>query len=237
MTGKKSRPSTEPIYSGGNISDYPITSGYESVEYTDLISSHICNSENILVCQSLCNGCFYGCFAPSKRYNPRPALSWAMRSNYDTFLELVKENWNWKNGKSKQIYSLACDEGKGFGVFFMENYGTRQWIITNTSDIQEKWDEGFQITACAARGSTFYVVMTKDTEEYKDKPQSWCTRSTWAETCAEMDARTKEGKVITGLCYSSGLKQYLAVMTKVPVGHCSQWFDQNGTDYIDCMDG
>ncbi|KAJ7389070.1 hypothetical protein OS493_033931 [Desmophyllum pertusum] len=226
MTGKKPRPSTEPMYSGGHRRDFPITSGYNTAEYTDFISSHIRNSQNILISQSMCHGTFGGCFSPSKRYSPRPAVSWGIRKNYDTFLELVRKQWTSKNGKCKRIYSLACDENLGFGVFFMENYGTGQTIITNISDIKKKWDEGFEITACAARGSTFYVIMTEDTEEYKDKAQTWFTRSTWAEAENEIHKEYKEGKaMLTGLCYSSGLGQYFVVMTETPEDQSCHWFD------------
>ena len=73
----------------------------------------------------------------------------------------------------KQIYSVACDENFGFGVFFVEIYGTAQTIVTNTSDVVNKFREGFHITVCAARGSTCYIVMTKGTEEYKWRHQAW----------------------------------------------------------------
>ena len=165
MTGKKPRPSTEPMYSGGNIRDFPISSGYhESVGYTEFISSYVKNSKNILICQSVCNGTFSGTFAPSKRYSPVPSTSWGFRDNYDSFLEFVKKKWKRRNGKSQNIYSLACDENLGFGVFFIENYGTSQTIVKDTSHVQKKWNEGFKITACDAQGSKFYVIMTKDTD-------------------------------------------------------------------------
>lgn len=167
MTGKKSRPGTEPIYSGGNRKDFPITTGYDSVKYVDFIRSHLFNSENVLICQNFHDGYFSGCFGPSKRYSPMPNLSWGIRKNYDTFIKFVNEKWEWKNGRSLNIYSLACDENLGFGVFFMENYGTGQSIVTNLLDIRKKWEDGFMITACAARGSTFYIIMTKDPNEYK----------------------------------------------------------------------
>ena len=51
----------------------------------------------------------------------------------------------------------------------MENFGTNQAIITNTSDIQKFWKDGFRISACAARGSTFYIIMTKGTNPKDDK--------------------------------------------------------------------
>ena len=224
MTGKKPRPSTEPMYSGGNIDDFPITTGYDSVEYTEFISSHLFNSENILVCQNFHDGYFSGCFAPSKRYSPRPILSWGIEENYDAFLKFVKEKWKWKNGKSQNIYSLACDENLGFGVFFMENYGTGQWIITDLTDIKRKWDNGFKITACAARSSTFYIIMTKDTNEYKRR-QKWFTSDSWDEAESEIKKEYKEGKAITRICYSTGLGQYFVVMTETPQGQTYEWCD------------
>ena len=38
MTGKKLRPRTEPMYSGGNRQNFPITSGYDIVDSIDFIS-------------------------------------------------------------------------------------------------------------------------------------------------------------------------------------------------------
>ena len=234
MTGKQLRPSTEPMYSGGSIEDYPITSGYDSVEYTDFISSHVQNSERILICQNMHDRTFCGCFATSKRYHPTPALAWGIRESYDSFLKLVKKQWQLVNGKSKNIYSLACDESLGFGVFFIQGYGTSQAIVTNTSDIEKKWDEGFQITACAAQGSTFYVVMTKDTEEYKGKKQTWFTRDTWSEVNKEIQQDFKEGRAITGICYLTGLGQYFVVMTTTPQDQIYHWCDNGtvGSDWV-----
>ncbi|KAL9953314.1 hypothetical protein ACROYT_G040712 [Oculina patagonica] len=188
MTGKKERPSTEPMYSGGNIGDYPISSGYDSVEYTDFISSFIRNSQNILVSQ------------------------------------IGQRKVEMDNGKSYSIYSLACDENLGFGVFFMENYGSNQTIVRNVYNIKRVWEDGFKITACAARGSTFYVIMTKDTEEYKGKIQVCFTCVTWAEAQNEIQKVRKEGKAITGICYSTGLEQYFVVMTESSERQTHKWF-------------
>lgn len=77
-------------------------------------------------------------------------------------MEFVEEEWKWVNGKSKVIYSLSCDEKFGFGVYLMENYGTNQTILRGTANIEKNLNEGLQITACAARKSTFYIIMTKD---------------------------------------------------------------------------
>jgi len=226
MTGKKLRPSTEPMYSGGNIIDFPITTGYDSVEYTDFISSHLFNSKNILIYQNFHDGHFSGCFAPSKRYSPRPSLSWGIRKNYYTFITFVREMWKWKNGRRKQIYSLSCDENLGFGVFFMENYGTRQSIVKNLLDIRKKWEESFKITACASRGSKFYIIMTKGTNEYKGR-QTWFTRTSWQGVSNSIQKYSKEGYAITGICYSTGLGKYFVVMTKTPQGQAYKRFDNN----------
>lgn len=161
------------------------------------------------------------CFATSKRYNPRPAQTWWITASYDAFIGFLKEQWT----KSKRLYSLACDEKFGFGVFFIENFGTRQAIVKDTSDIKKKWNDGFRITACAARGSTFYVVMTKGTKEYEDKAQKWFTRNTLNGTKTEIQSEYKKGKKITGICYSSGLRQYFVVMTAMPEGQCYLMFD------------
>ena len=220
MTGNKLRPRTEPMYSGGNRHDFPITSGYATVDYTDFISSHVFNTQNILISQSVHNGLFSGIFASSKLYNPRPATSWGIRRNYDEFLVFAKEEWT-----SKEIYSLACDEKFGFGAFFMNGYGTKQVIIESTGDIEKQWDDGLKITSCAALDSTFYIIMTEDTKEYHGKQQIWFTRSTWKETNDEIQEGCKEGKSVTGICYSTGLKQYLVVMTKMPQGQTYRLFD------------
>lgn len=216
MTGKKPRPRTEPMYSGGNRRDFPITTGYDSVDSIDFIKSHVSKSKNILVCQSFYNGRFSGCFASSKRYSPRLVASWVILKDYDSLLKLVKESEDRVNGNSEQIYSLACDQNFGFAVFRMGKYGTAQAIVTNLSDIEKKWEDGFAITSCAARGSTFYIVMTKGTVEYRDKQQKWFTFYTWNKTRDEINEQIKAGFTVTGICYCTGLTQYLVVTTKIP---------------------
>ena len=231
MTGKKLRPRTQPMYSGGNIHNFPITNGYATVDYADFISSHVFNSQDILISQSMHNGFFAGIFASSKLYNPRPEISWGLQisRNFDELMEFVKKEYKWVNGiKSRRwIYSLACDEKFGFGVFFTEGYGTRQGITRSTDGIQNKLDEGLRITSCAALDSEFYIVMTKDTTEYHGKQQKWFTRSTWKETNDEIQEGYQEEKAITGICYSSGLKLYFVVMTASMGRQCSRWFDTN----------
>ena len=224
MTGKIRRPSTEPMYSGGNRRDFPITTGYDSVDCTDFMNSLMSKSKHILICQGFDNGHFSGCFASSKMYSPRPNCSWEIQDNFDSFLESVIKH-DQENDNSEQIYSLACDENLGFAAFFMAKYGTTQAIVTNLDDIENKWEDDFEITSSAARGSTFYIVMTKGTKEYKDKSQIFFTSHTWKDTYGGINKEYKEGYTVTGICYSTGLREYFVVMTKIPEVQSSHYFD------------
>ena len=226
MTGKKDRPRTEPMYSGGKWEDYPITSGYDSVGYVNFITSHIKNSQRIVITQSLHNGRFSGCFATSKLYSPRPSIAWSIVPDDDAFLEYVKKKGKRAKEKSYMIYSLACDEELGFGVVLMQKFGAAQTILTGTSDIKKKSDEGFRITACAAMGSSFFIIMTKGTKEYTGKVQEWFAHGTWKEIASGLDRGYKEGKGITGICYSTGLEpQYFVVMTEMAERQRYEWFE------------
>ena len=233
MTGKKLRPKTDPMYSGGNRQDFDITKGYNTVDYTDFISSHIFNTQDILISQSMHNGFFSGIFSSSKLYSPRPATTWGIRRNYDEFLVFANKECKCVNGKSKGIYSLACDEKFGFGAFFMEDYCTEQVILKSTAGITKQWGDGLKITSCAALDSTFYIVMAKGTKEYHGKQQMWFTRGTWKKANDEIQEGYQEGKAITGICYSSGLKLYFVVMTASMGRQCSRWFDTTVRDAMD----
>ena len=216
MTGKKLRPRTEPLYNGGNRNEFPISTGYDSAEYHDFINSHLFSSNDILISQSFNNGRLSCIFATIKHYLPRPTFSCAILNHYDSFLELVKRNWKQKdsNGKSKQVYSLACDENLGFAVFFLTDYGTDQTIVTNTLDVQKNMKLGYKITACTARGPVFYIIMTKGTKQYNGK-QEWFTSDSWDEAKREIKEYHDKGRIITGICYSTGQRKYLVVVTEI----------------------
>lgn len=171
------------------------------------------------------DGKFSAIFASSKLYSPRPAHKWGIRRSYDSFVEFVEEEWKWVNGKSKVIYSLSCDEKFGFGVYLMENHGTNQTILRGTANIEKNLNEGLQITACAARKSTFYIIMTKDTKEYHGKGQKWFVRKKWKQVDDDIQEGYKDGKAITGICYSIGLKKYFVVMTETPGKQSYEWIN------------
>lgn len=219
MTGKKPRPDTEPMYSGGNLHDFPISNGYDLIDYTDFIGSYIRNSRRIVVSQSMHDGYFSACFATSKLYRPRPEVTWWILRDNSSFLTYVKQ----QRKNSMRIYSLACDKKFGFGVFLMENYGTDQTIITNLPDIKTFKASGYKITACAAQGSTIYIIMTKGTKEYDGKRQKWVISKTWPEVATQIIQHRRKGRIITGICYSIKLKQYFVVMTETLQKQCYRW--------------
>ena len=78
----------------------------------------------------------------------------------------------------------------------MEQYGTAQTILTNTSDVEKKMKDGFKITACTAQGSVFYIIMTKGTKDYKGK-QEWFTSDSWDEAKSLIQEKYKERRVVT----------------------------------------
>lgn len=219
MTGKKERPVTEPMYSGGNLLDFPVTSGFDLISYSGFLGSFIKNSNRIVSSQSMHNGYLSAYFVKSKLHYPRPAVSWGILKDFDTFLAFVKE----QSKKTRRIYSLACDEGSGFGVFLMEGYGTTQAVLRSTSRIKRYWDDGFKITACATLGPSFCIIMTKDVEKYKGKPQMWFTRGAWSDVETEIQMGYQAEKIITGICYSIELEMYFVVMTKMPQKQCYAW--------------
>ncbi|PFX15689.1 hypothetical protein AWC38_SpisGene20084 [Stylophora pistillata] len=208
VTGKIERPRTEPLYSGGTRTYFPITDGYDLAYYNDLVSCFVSNSENILASQSILDGYFCGIFTSSELNTPWVAATWSICYDFTSLSTFVEEN------PSKQIYSLTCDEDLGFGVFFIEYYGTCQKITTCPLEMEHLWKLGFHITACVARNSTFYFVMTKNTQEYEGKLQLWFSFKKWSQTYSVIGYWLSEGYKVTGLCYSKGLGRYFVVMTQ-----------------------
>ncbi|PFX14089.1 uncharacterized protein LOC111345226 isoform X1 [Stylophora pistillata] len=219
MTGKKLRPDTEPIYSGGNRLKFPITDGYDSVFYLDLLMSYLNNTHNILICQSIHDGYFYGCFAPSNEYKPRPTI--------EGLVSFSEEDFMLPTANGYIISSLACDENLGFGVVLMHRHGLSQIIVNDVSGIREGYDAGYFITECAARDSKYYIVMTKDVNECDNEMQQKAvSERNWSEIREEVERGYEEGMVITGICYSPKLREYLLVMTESPAGQNYKWFDE-----------
>ena len=185
MTGKKERSLKEPMYSGGNFLDFPITSGFDLISYSKFLESFIKNSQRVVSSQSIHNGFLSAYLVTSKLHDPRPAVDWQIFTDYKKFFAFVRE----QRKKSMMIYSLAFDEGSSFGVFLLKNDGTDQRVLKRVSSIRKYRENGFKITACAAQGKPFCVIMTEDAENYKGKIQTWFTGQEWRHA----EKKKKEG--------------------------------------------
>ena len=219
MTGKKERPLKEPMYSGGNLLDFPITSGFDLISYSKFLKSFIKNSQRVVSSQSIHNGFLSAYFVTSKLHDPRPAVDWQIFTDFKKFFAFVRE----QRKKSMMIYSLAFDKGSGFGVFLLKKYGTDQKVVRKLSRIKKYKDIGYKITACATEGQSFYIIMTEDAEKYKGKIQTWFTSPDWSRVETKVQRGYQAGKVITGICFSSTLKKYFVVMTQTQQKQCYAW--------------
>ena len=214
MNGKAGRPSTEPLYSAKSRDPpYNITPGYEKSHYVDLLGSEMKNTKQLLISQSIENGKISAIFAEDSRYKPRPALSWVNRDDHDGFLRYIEDE---RRSKGKHVFSMACDDYFGFGVFTMKDFGTDQDITwdPDMSTVQQWYDKRYRITACGARNSTFYYIMTRGAKGYDKKNQICKIKDSWQEADEYIRQQWEDGKLLTGICYSTGLKQYLLVMTE-----------------------
>ena len=61
------------MYGGGNRVEFPVTSEYNTVDYTDLIQGHITDTEKLMISQSMHGGKFSAIFETSKLYSSWPA--------------------------------------------------------------------------------------------------------------------------------------------------------------------
>ncbi len=264
MTGKDSRPSTEPLFSKGSRSSYPIPDDYNKVEYVDFIQSHLEKSENILIWQQISQGRLTCIFGPSKLHSPKPSTSWWKVTSFQTIKEWFEESWD----SGKNIYSLAFDGtcSNHYAAYLMQGYGGsryRQSLRVNCEDggltiyrydffadscveiyappenvvngiyLKDEHHQDKQITSCTADYSNFYMVITKNAPGYgTERLQRYRIRTAWSEINDEIQRGYKDGMAITGLCYCSGKRQYLLVMTEMPAGQHYRWFHPDKDDEL-----
>ena len=216
------RPRTEPLYSAKERNPpYHIPDGYRKSNYVGLLSSEMQNTDQLLISQSINGGKISVIFAEDSRYNPTPALSWGNRDDHDDFMEFIKD----QKSKGKHVFSMACDDDFGFGVFTMGNFGTDQGVAwdSDRSEIQKWYDADYRITACGARNSRFYYIMTRGAAGFGGKRQICTTKNSWDEAKEFISQQWKDGKILTGICYSTGLKKYLLVMTESSENQRYKW--------------
>ncbi len=238
MTGKLTRPRTEPLFSGGSRSKFPIPFEYEKVDYGSFVGSHVRNTKSILIWQQISQGKFSGIFGQHQLHNTQKIrqTSWWKASSYQPLKEWIEKSWS--SGKS--IYSLAFDgtSSQHYAAYLMSGYGTTQSLLVGIDAVSKCFDEGKHITSCTADDANFFIVMTKDAPGFYTETKQACrVRSTWNETVDAINGYMKQGWIITGLCYCSGKRQYLLVMSDIRVGQCSLWFGpEEGTKRSAWMD-
>lgn len=232
ITGKTKRPRTEPLFSAKERSDFPIPDKYKTLKYMDFISSNIKNSSKVVISQTIQNGKISAIFDDHDEFKPRPSISLWEIPTHDDFIQYAGK----LRSDNKHIFSLACDDDFGFGIFAIKGFGGDQ-VVTWTTDtcskkghdggmccVKKYWDLDYKITACGAINGRFYCVMTKGAKGFeKGKIQTYIKRSSWSDVSDEISKQYKKGKIITGICYSTRKRLYLLVMTKSEEGQSYRW--------------
>jgi len=217
------RPSTEPIYSAKSRDPpYGIALGYQKSHYGDLLSSELKNSDQLLISQSICSGRISAIFGEDLRYDRRRVgLGWVNTDDHSGFMEYIED----QGSKGRHVFSIACDDDFGFGVLIMDEFGTTQGVAwdSDMSKVQEWFDAGYHITACGARNSRFYYIMTLAATGYEGKRQTCATKDSWDEAKEWILRQWEDGKILTGICYSRGKKKYFLVMTEYSAGQSYVW--------------
>ncbi len=221
MIGKLSRPSSEPLYSGGSRSHFPIPFDYIKAAYGSFVGSHLKNTQNMLIWQEISQNKFSGVFGQSKLHCPQPSTRWNKASSYKSLMEWIKTPYMFRN-----IYSLAFDgtSSDHYAAYLMDGYGSTQSLLVSSDQVSTCWKEGNQITSCTADYSNFYFVMTMEAPNFKQHQQSYSINDSWKKISEKIQSGYREGRVITGLCYCSGKGQYLLVMTESAERQCYSWF-------------
>ena len=120
---------------------------------------------------------------------------------------------------------MADDASGLFYISTLKGYGGQQCIVTDLSDIYEKWVEGKDITSCTSIGSTYYIVMTEKVVGYHGQAQRYHNHKTWSEIETAISDSYKDNEIITGICYNRGLQEYLVVTTESDASQSFEWMD------------
>ena len=219
MTGKRMKPSTEPLYSGASRKDY---SADMPIDIVDFISGHVKKTEYFVLSQNLMEDNYNVIFGKySEIFSSCPSSSWGKYSSYDDMLSYIKKDiW----GKNKNVHSIAADKNQ-FVVFGMESFGYEQSIIP-FANVDDYWSKNYMITCCFPNGSNFYFVMTKGAPGYpSSKNQCQRKRDSWSKLDEAIKEQWDKGEIITAIAYSNISKEYIAVMTESGQAQRKSWDD------------
>ena len=184
------------------------------IGYTNLISSEVQNTGNLVRSQSISGRKLSMIIAPGCE----KTRGWAQKDNLKSFFKFTDA----EKSEGRNLFSVAAADDFGFGAFTLEDYGTDQIITTDKDDIDLLWKKGFHITAVCTWSFDFYFVMTKGVEEFVGKAQTWHFSSSWSSVEKQI-RKGWENKVITGLCFSAKTEKYLLVLTESDAGQSYKW--------------
>ena len=206
----------------GIISEFPIPTEYLETTYTDLLSSELRNTDNLVISQSISNRQLTAIFAPDASFKPRPGLCWGTKSSLNDLLNFLQA----EKSKGRHVFSIASDNDFGFGVCTMEGYGTNQIIFTDYLSVlkfQKTTDRDFAISAVASRGFQFCFIMTEGVKMYTGKKQLFYIKPSWTMVEEAIHQGWDIGLNITELYYTKKTGLYYLVMTESTEGQYYQW--------------
>lgn len=225
------RPSAEPLYSAGSREEFPIPLEYLKTSYTDLLSSELKNTDNLVISQSISDGQLTAIFAPDASFQPRPGLGWGTMSNLNDLMRFLQA----EKLEGRHVFSLASEARFGFGVLTMEGYGTDQVFCTGFPSVVrflKTTDRNFAISAVASWGSQFFFVLTEGVEMYAGKKQFITIRRGWMLIEEAIYEGWDMGAIITGLCFCTKTGQYALVMTESTAQQAYEWDWDSTQDFV-----
>ena len=231
MTGNESkledgRPSTEPMFSRGNHTDFRTLVKYGKYNYVDFVRFYTYKNQQALISQSVHENCMLAIFGHHKKYNTRKKQFWASSS----FKE-VKEQVKIHTKAGMNIFSLVADQKTGkFYVYMIDDFGKAQSII-QTEDPEDLFLPGLSVTSVTCLNKKYFFVVTSGVSQYENKEQVIFTKSNRSDLDTELKKQRSEGKVITSLCINHELSEYLVVMTEMEgCEQASGWFKTRTAD-------
>ena len=140
-----------------------------------------------------------------------------------------------EKSEGRHVFSLASEDGFGFGVLTMEGYGTDQiFFIDYLSMVKflETTNRDFAISAVASLGSRFFFVLTEGLKMYAGKEQFTTIRRGWKSVKEAIDRGWDMGYIITGLCCSRTTGLCALVMTESTAQQGYGWGWDRTLDFV-----
>ena len=230
MTGnenklEENRPSTEPLFSRGTLTEFSTVVKYGKTNYVDFIRFYTYNNQQALISQRVHDNYMSAIFDNHDKYNIMKKEFWVSSS----FKE-VKEQVKIHTKAGMNIFSLAADQKTGkFYVYMMEDFGKAQSIM-QTEDPEDLFLPGLFVTSVTCLNKKYFFVVTAGVTQYENKEQVIFTKSNRSDLDTEIKKQRSEGKVITSFCINHELSEYLVVMNEMEgCEQASGWFNSRTT--------